>query len=138
VAKTLRWIDYFWYNPGMDWDIPTRTALGLLTLRNLRLHRAACGAGGRYAERPQERSRGAGEDMQGVMWLVLPCCLACPTRLLLVPNPLWLVGTRDEPPKLLRLLMRVTHLLSLFVLTVLALITRWLVPRCMITVLLTT
>ncbi len=36
AAKTLRWINYFWYNPGMDWDIPTRTALGLLILRNLR------------------------------------------------------------------------------------------------------
>ncbi len=67
--------------------------------------------------------------MQGVMWLVLLCCLAYLTGLLLVPNPLWLVGTRDEPPELLCLLMRVTHLLSVFVLTVFALITRWLVPR---------
>ena len=40
--------------------------------------------------------------MQGVMWLVFLCYLAYLTTLLLAPNPLWLVETRDEPPELLR------------------------------------
>ena len=74
--------------------------------------------------------------MQGLIRLVCLSYLILLTVVLLVADPLRLVGVRGDLPGFMRTLMPVVHLLGFFGLTVLSLAARWPVPRWAVAVLL--
>jgi hypothetical protein len=67
--------------------------------------------------------------MQGLMRIVCVAYLILLTALLLTGDPLRLVGVRGDVPWLLRMALPFAHLLSFFVLAILALTTQWPIPR---------
>jgi VanZ family protein len=74
--------------------------------------------------------------MQGVIRLVFFGYLVSLTVLLLVKDPLRLMGMRGEGAAFLDAFMPFAHLLSFFLLTALALIIRWPIPRWIMAILL--
>ena len=74
--------------------------------------------------------------MQGLIRLVCLSYLISLTLLLLVADPLRLMGVRGDAPWLVRTLMPVDHLLGFGMLAILALAARWPMPRWAVAVLL--
>ena len=85
---------------------------------------AARGAG--HGQACEEPGRGA------MQWLMRMICIAYAiflTMLLLANHPEWLIGIKGEWPWLLQMLHPAAHIISFCVLAVLALTTRWPMPR---------
>jgi hypothetical protein len=74
--------------------------------------------------------------MQGLMKTAFFGYLVFLTALLLVRDPMELVGSHDRGPWLLQVLMPWAHLMSFAVLAVLGLMVRWPLPRWLVAVLL--